>query len=621
MAKLEMRTEGEKINETIKKLAANTIKWVVKNQKDIYRDDWDYVIQRELDTQFIKDTFKDLCLLTTKELNLLKRVVNEISNVYMEPAERIAVVGADKEGKPKNDAVYEELLEKAQIHTVAKAWNRYTNLTNNLLVRPVWRDARIDYDIHTFDNAEILTDDEDWKKIIAVKYYMGLQLPFYDAFVDSDAGAVATFSDPKKKLPQGALMGQFDEYTYSHLWTLEDKDKTTGQYMKSFVYKFRKNTGSNTEELVEVENNPYIDKDGHFVLPFVLFSKVYPVDKLLDFTTGNDLLDLTINTAINMVHYNALVKYSAWKQKYIVTENPQDIPENIGLAVQRIAVLPTRKDAATTVGIWDQESDLKDFWETLLDRLRTGLAQYGMDAESFQRSGSGESGFKLKVKKEGLQERRRDQIEMYREYERQLFDVTRIVNNWHNNKNISDTAEFKIDFGDIDYPSDATEEANLWTTKIMNNVATPVDWIKNDNPDLDDKEAMKEFQENKKINSLTIGGVVAEDIKGQAEGEVGKPGAQVQLNGAQIQAATEIIKSVSAGELPRDAGINQLMILFNLTKQQANLMMGEAGKNVAKEDVGIKKEKKIELEKKGNNGQQPTGIPVQAQPIGGQNAR
>lgn len=58
---------------------------------------------------------------------------------------------------------------------------------------------------------------------------------------------------------------------------------------------------------------------------------------------------------------------------------------------------------------------------------------------------------------------------------------------------------------------------------------------------------------------------------------VADTGAGVTLNGAQVQAATGIIKSVEAGELPRDSGVAQLKILFNLSMEQAEEMMGSAG--------------------------------------------
>lgn len=49
------------------------------------------------------------------------------------------------------------------------------------------------------------------------------------------------------------------------------------------------------------------------------------------------------------------------------------------------------------------------------------------------------------------------------------------------------------------------------------------------------------------------------------------------LNGAQVTAATAIVQSVAAGEMPRDAGIGQLEVLFNLSTEQAERIMGSAG--------------------------------------------
>lgn len=53
------------------------------------------------------------------------------------------------------------------------------------------------------------------------------------------------------------------------------------------------------------------------------------------------------------------------------------------------------------------------------------------------------------------------------------------------------------------------------------------------------------------------------------------------LNGAQISAATAIVAQVAAGEIPRDSGLGQLIVLFNLTQQQAEQIMGSAGTGAA----------------------------------------
>ena len=58
---------------------------------------------------------------------------------------------------------------------------------------------------------------------------------------------------------------------------------------------------------------------------------------------------------------------------------------------------------------------------------------------------------------------------------------------------------------------------------------------------------------------------------------IDEEGAGVTLNGAQVQAASAIVQAVAEGKLPRDAGLAQLEILFNLTTEQALRLMGSAG--------------------------------------------
>lgn len=67
---------------------------------------------------------------------------------------------------------------------------------------------------------------------------------------------------------------------------------------------------------------------------------------------------------------------------------------------------------------------------------------------------------------------------------------------------------------------------------------------------------------------------------GESTAEVTTTQATV-LNGAQVQAATEIVQKVATGELPRDAGLGLLETLFNLDPSQAAKMMGSAGTGTA----------------------------------------
>jgi lambda family phage portal protein len=53
------------------------------------------------------------------------------------------------------------------------------------------------------------------------------------------------------------------------------------------------------------------------------------------------------------------------------------------------------------------------------------------------------------------------------------------------------------------------------------------------------------------------------------------------LNGAQVTSASAIVEACAAGRIPRDSALGQLEILFNLSTEQANKMLGSAGLGTA----------------------------------------
>lgn len=54
----------------------------------------------------------------------------------------------------------------------------------------------------------------------------------------------------------------------------------------------------------------------------------------------------------------------------------------------------------------------------------------------------------------------------------------------------------------------------------------------------------------------------------------------VALNGAQVTAAMDIVNQVAAGALPRDSALNSLQTFFGLTSEQAQGILGQAGKSL-----------------------------------------
>lgn len=68
------------------------------------------------------------------------------------------------------------------------------------------------------------------------------------------------------------------------------------------------------------------------------------------------------------------------------------------------------------------------------------------------------------------------------------------------------------------------------------------------------------------------------EIGTTAEGDLAADTIQeTALNGAQVTAATQIVASVANREIPRASGVAQLMLFFQLSKEEAEMVVGEAG--------------------------------------------
>jgi len=90
-------------------------------------------------------------------------------------------------------------------------------------------------------------------------------------------------------------------------------------------------------------------------------------------------------------------------------------------------------------------------------------------------------------------------------------------------------------------------------------------------------------QEARAMNGLEV--VEADDTEDAAGEVAGEVTEDRVLNGAQITAATQIVQSVADGMLPRDAGVGQLVVMFNLSHEQAESMLGSAGITFINEPV------------------------------------
>ncbi len=495
-----------KITDFIDRAASDVKKLSIRNLIDMYRDNWDWQIDEEIQRQFSPKVRKNLLHLITTEFNVLKRVTNETSLVYKNPALRRAVISTkNTEGLliDNEDKNYEEMIAQSNIDAMSKQINKYTSFLNQVIVRPVVRDSKMEYDMHTLDSVDIICDPLDWKRIVAIKYYIGLDLPT-DKSVRNDA-------DIKKAGSEGEGTGyKLSSYNAAYLWCLEDYEETdfddvgnayTSSHRKGIMYKLARIDGKDviTDEGEEIK---YKDETGKAILPFVLFWKNYPVSQLIDDTSGRDLVDATMRFAINLAHMQYLIKFQSYKVGQISTRDKTKLPSEISLDPGRLYVNEDSEGTGRGLEVVDFTADISSLWNTLKEGLILFLSNYGISPSNFTLSGTPSSGFALKISNQAKLEYREDQIDIYREREKELFRISRIV--WNADvpsKKINEKAQFKIDFAEVNFPMSADEENKDFTFLKSNNAATDVDLIIARNPDMTRDEALKKHAENKAYNA------------------------------------------------------------------------------------------------------------------------
>lgn len=496
---------GQELAEIISQQSKNSIKISIGELVNIYRDNWNDIIEAALYEQFSYDEFKKTRLLITKKFNLIKRVIKEISLVYKNPAKREAIIKSKEEILEKNtdnnieienitDKVYEREINKSSINYVMPEVNKYTNLTNHVLVKPTWRDDKLDYDIILFDNAEIIEDPRDWKKIIAVKYYVGIDLPSsYDKYITEDTVKINT----QRKITD--YQTPIHDFTKAYLYTLENYDDTSEQYTKGMIYVFEKT--KNGEKIIDSYESNYKNKNGFPVLPFVLTYLNYPVTTLLNFTAGNDLRDANIDTALNMIHLKNLIKYQSYKQIIFSGTDPDGLPEKI-YGGPSTAIRLWDRNGNATASLLDLQTNIENLWRVIKEDIALVLAQYNIKPSNFELSAQPESGFSAMMSNYDKLEFRQSQISYYRDFENQLFELTKIIYNADSGKpdRMNINSKLSIDFAEIEFPMRADEKMKNIEFEKQHNLITDIDIIKDKNPDLTDDEAMKKYNENKAIN-------------------------------------------------------------------------------------------------------------------------
>ena len=385
--------------------------------------------------------FSDVDKLQVAALNIVNKIISLLASTYTQPPVREIINGTDKDKE-----LYASFLETSQFDVKVKQATKYAKLLGTILLRPVWRNNRVEVDILTGNILDVETGDspEDLKKVLITDYGTGETV---------------------------------EEVEYS-LWSQDTWQRLDWR-------------GATIAE----ETNPYN------VLPFIPIFDFPPPSNMFWIPCNENLMSL--QEAINLKITDLL--YLIRMQSFGVGWKKDQGSKGGTLQVDPGSMIELGADGS--IGFESQKAEINAVVEAIDKIWRWACISYGLSASHVTTEPAPrQSGVAKQVDSKELAEMRRDDINNWRSIEKRTFDLVKLVHNTHTfKKKYSSNASLSIDFYDPTKEStSAKDQAETNTILLEQEVISRVDIIMQRNPDITTREdalafLLKVKEENKQF--------------------------------------------------------------------------------------------------------------------------
>jgi len=442
----------------------------MQKRLDYYKDKQLQYLNEILNNAFQKP---DQLKLQKEFYNVTSIVIDEISTIYSkEPIRKL--VNANK----SDEEIFEKIINESQFNLVMATANKYTKLCKNTLIRVVWRNERVEFDILTPNIYDVVKKIDNPTDIDALIYINTIDFNTEKQFNRNDKN---TFNDP------WANQQNIYYYWSDNKFIVFQKSSTTNKYELKI-----KEQVENTENI-----NPY------GVMPFVTLRDEYPTDEY--FIEGGDNL-INANEIINqkLTELNYLTKMQAFSQPCIKGDT-----KNTKLIIDpsMIITIPADDETAKNNDFYfrSPEAKIKELDDNIVKKLMNLSIKYGIDPQKFTPSAERSSSQSLQLQHAQQAEIVDRDKPFYRDAEKKIFELIKIVNNYHNEQKISDKAELFVDYVETEIPRTIEEEDQHNIIMHENGLISKKTWLMKENPDIkteDDAQVVLDKIEKEKASNL-----------------------------------------------------------------------------------------------------------------------
>jgi hypothetical protein len=428
---------------------------------------------------FVNEVFKDPVVRgrrrewveKAKYNNVLRRIVNELSTVYSEPAERHVAEG---------DEVYQELQRRCRQHEMLRRVNRWGNLHRNLAVgfrvQQVGADKRIPViDVVTPDAFRAVAHPLDGNRLIALIFEL------------------------KHTSPAPGLPGFV-------VWT--DRE----------VFHLSKDQHILTDT---------VRAHGFARMPWILFSLEPPAGSLLDSMTGEDLV--AAHRAVWFENILLLKESKSATKQTVVSGDLASVTRGQALDSET----PLEASDGVAVSTVDMSMDLSLFRATAQSIYETAAANYGIPPAVLMHQGV-QSAEARELMRAPLKELRKEQIVYFRLFERELAEVQSMVLEADLPEFKFSMDDWRIDFGESQTPMSPLDETTLFEKERSLGLTDTVEELMRRNPDITAEQATATMLRHIKVETERVramkplvsisGGMSTPQNDSPSPGASGEPG-------------------------------------------------------------------------------------------------
>jgi|GEM_PF-1934556 len=388
-------------------------------------------------------------------INLMEQIIKKTSLVYKRPPGRKIIAGREE------DNSFSDLMsENKALRNGYKTAERYKNAMSNILYRPMW-----------YNNCW-----NSWYEFDFIPYFKeGDPLrPFaYSIPVKRDT----TITDKNRIEDKEWFMFWSDEFYYWHDNDGNRKPDPSGQY--------------------DDMKNPF----GR--LPFVELRKKEAVseywpDPPMDIVLANQAINVTWCDLIYSQHNQA------FSQPYIIGARKDDVKE-MEVGADKYALF---SESDMLPGVLDFNPKIIELLDSISRQIEFISGNYDLKVQWSQK-GNPASGFALLVENIGLMETRQDDVEWAEMQEDEIYDVIQAQDEQFKGtrgyKSIGlpkreKNTKLIVDFQEIEFPVNESEQREKWDWEIKNNAASIIDYIML-KEGLNRKDAEQRHEETKEINT------------------------------------------------------------------------------------------------------------------------